>query len=923
MRRLLPFFSVLALPTLAEAYTPEEFFTLKVKPIFSEKCFACHGEKEDKIKGELNLMSREGFLAGGESRKDILVPGHPEKSSLLPIIKWEDPDCEMPEKENDRLTPEQIADVEYWIKKGAVWPSEEEQIKIREADQLSEETEDGIIVKTSGGTKDEWTYRRYKKSDLWAYLPLQKITKPEGHPVDHFVKAKLEKIGAIPAPKADPRTLLRRLSFTLTGLPPKPNEMARWLKTVEGDFEAGFEKIIDELLASPHYGERWAQHWLDVVRYADTAGFSNDFELSNAWRYRDYVIRSLNADKPYNQFVMEQLAGDEMNPNDPEMKVATGFLRMGPWEHTAMLAKEVSRQQYLDDVVDNVGQVFLANPMSCCKCHDHKFDPIPTRDYYRLYAAFSTTQPTEMAAEFLPEENRSAFPKNREHVVRLRDFAVSERDRLYKKREDAAREWYAKRNLPYKNLKARNKDPDGSKPARFEGLTTEDEGQLKVREQDAWIWNRRLERFQALAQSVHNGGFYVRPSKHLRPPNLKNPRQKAKHEKLPDDHILSGGSVHSPTEKVTPGVLSVMGIPTESGTAEDPYALPTGAEGRRLQLAKWMTHEKNSLTQRVIVNRIWKYHFGSGLAKNPNNFGGTGKKPTHPKLLDYLTGNFVKEGWSMKKLHKLILTSETWQQATSHPDKSILEQKDPNNELLAYFKPRRLTAEELRDSLLVFTGELNPELGGLPARPEINREVALSPRMIQFSLAPAYQPNRTPAERNRRSLYAYRIRGLVDPMMEVFNKPGADKSCEERDAPSVTPQVFTLLNSELITNRSLAMAIALEKHASDRDEQIRRAFHTVFTRQPSEEELKTLSGHYDKMLAYHREVKPEPVTYPKEIVRSLVEEFSGEPFQYIELLDIYHDYQPDPQAKDQTPETRALADITLILFNTNELIYVY
>ena len=923
MKQLLPYLFTAA---VAHAATDAEVqATLHALPIISEKCLSCHG-KEDKIKGELNLMTREGFLKGGETIDNLLVPGDPDKSFLMTTIKWEDEDYEMPPKSNDRLNEEQIAHIETWIKNGAVWPDDETQKRIREEDATQLVNSEGKwLVKTSGGMDDTWTYRRYSPENLWAFQPLThpKVKSTDVHPVDSFIQDKIKKAGFAHAPRADDRTLLRRLSYTLTGLPPEPTQLSTWLTRLEGDFQGEFSKIIDELLASPHYGERWAQHWLDVVRYADTAGFSNDFELSNAWRYRDYVIRSLNKDKPYNQFVMEQLAGDEMDPQNHEMKIATGFLRMGPWEHTAMLAGEVSRQQYLDDVVDNVGQVFLSQPMSCCKCHDHKFDPIPTRDYYRMYATFSTTQPAELHSDFLPDENRSDFKNNQEHVEALHAYAQAKLDKLNGKREAAAREWYEQRGLAYKNIWERDKDPDGTKPPRHAGLTIQEEGQLKVREQDVWIWNRRRERFKPLAQSVYNGGYRTRPSKYLRPPNPKDEGQMKAHNTLPEDFILGGGSVYSKKDAVTPGVLSALGIPTEHGSETDPYALPKSFEGRRLGFAKWVTHPENGLTTRSIVNRVWAYHFGRGIAGNPNNFGETGKKPTHPELLDYLANRFINEGWSLKNLHKLILTSHVWQQDIKHPDMEKLQTADPNNELLAYSKPRRLTAEELRDSLLTLTGELNPKVGGLPARPEINREVALGPRMIQFSLAPAYQPNKTPEERNRRSIYAYRIRGLVDPLMEVFNKPNADDSCEHRDAPNVTPQVFTLLNSEAITNRSLAMAKRLSEEASEADEQIKRAYHLAFTRQPTSMELETLSAHYQQMVSYHQGKIPNPVEFPTSITRSLVEEFSGEPFQYEELLDIYQNYTPDLQANQLSPEQRALADICLILFNTNELIYVY
>lgn len=931
--RLITFFSLSALFSgPATAATPEEVHaTLKALPVLQEKCLACHGNDDKngkpKIKGGLDMRTRAALLKGGESITDnLLIPGNASDSFLMTTIKWEDEDYEMPPKENDRLNPTQIEAIEKWINEGAVWPDEETQAAIREEDsKKAVDSEGKVLVNTSGGESDTWTYRRYDPADLWAFQKVEKpaVSNPDVHPIDSFIQDKLAEQGFERGPRADNRTLLRRLSYTLTGLPPEPAQFAAWLDRLDQNFQVGWDKIVEELLASPHYGERWAQHWLDVVRYADTAGFSNDFEMSNAWRFRDYVIRSFNEDKPYDQFVMEQLAGDEMKPGDPEMRVATGFLRMGPWEHTGMQEAVISRQMYLDDVVDNVGQAFLSQPMSCCKCHDHKFDPIPTKDYYRMYAAFSTTQPAEMEAAHLPEENTNGFAENKAHIDRLHAYAKEKLDVLNKKREDAARAWYKQRGLAYKNIHQRANDPDGTKPPRHAGLTEQEEGQLKVREQDVWIWNRRRERFKPLAQTVYNGGYRTRPSKHLRYPNLKDPKQKAAHESLGTTHIYGGGSVHSKKDEVTPGVLSAVGIPTTAATQDDPYKLPETADGRRLGLAKWIANENNPLTTRSIVNRVWNNHFGRGLAGNPNNFGATGKKPTHPELLDYLAARFVEDGWSFKKLHKLLLTSHVWMQGISHPEMEKLKLEDPNNALWAYNFPRRLSAEELRDSLLAYTGELNDELGGLPARPEINREVALSPRMIQFSLAPAYQPDRKPEQRNRRSIYAYRVRGLADPLMEVFNKPSSDISCELRDSPAVTPQVFTLLNSETITNRSVAMAQRLSDDAATPEEQIRRAYHLLFTRQPNSQELETLLEHHGKMTAYHEKVTPEKATFPKEIVRSLVEEFSGEPFQYKELLDIYHEYTPDPQASDLTPSQRALADVCLVLINTNEFMYVY
>ena len=390
----------------------------------------------------------------------------------------------------------------------------------------------------------------------------------------------------------------------------------------------------------------------------------------------------------------------------------------------------------------------------------------------------------------------------------------------------------------------------------------------------------------------------------------------------PETHILMGGSLEAPGEKVQPGVLSAIGLRVE-GAQGDPFVLPEDLTGRRLGLAKWIADARNPLTTRSIVNRVWQYHFGKPIAGTPNNFGVKGAKPTHPELLDWLTADFVEHGWTFKRLHKLIMMSQTYQMAAQHPQMAKLQNDDPDNDLFAYFPHRRLTAEEMRDAMLHITGELNPALGGLPIMPEMNLEVALQPRMIQFSLAPAIQPSRTPAERNRRSIYAYRVRGQADPFLEVFNQPNPNDSCDVRDSAAVSPQAFTMMNSDLMTDRSIAFALRLEREAKTPAAQIDRAFQLALGRTPSETERKRMTAYLSEMQTYHRGVQPEPVKYPTRITRSLVEEFSGQPFEYEEILPAFENYLPDKKPADVSAETRALADVCLALFNTHEFAYLY
>jgi len=890
----------------------EQHFTLKVLPLLKSKCLGCHGAVADDIKGDFDVRTREALLAGGESGEPGLILGDLDGSPLIQAVRWDG--LEMPPKENDRLTAEQVTVIERWVAAGAPWPNVKRQQQILAAERSVPENEDGVLVITSGGISDSWTYRRYDERDVWAFQPLRQGFKFDS--IDGFIDVRLSDANLSTAPQATPRELIRRVTFDLTGLPPTVNEIRRFLNEWNADSELAWSDLVDRLLASPQYGERWAQHWLDVVRYADTAGFSNDYERSNAWRYRDYVIRAFNEDKPYEEFVLQQLAGDEFRPEDPESMIATSFLRMGPWG-TAMIPQDEARQLYRDDVVHSIGQSFLSIPMRCCKCHDHKFDPLPTRDYYRFYAALSGTQPAEMPAEFLPEENTAGFQSGQKLVDRLYAFADGKRQALIDKQEAAAKEWYQRHDLPYKGVNARRKDPEDMKPPRHVGLSEMEKGRLKVREQDVWIWERRKERYQPLVQSVFNGPDQNQNGRKLRKPGKMNANWK------PTSSIFTGGDQQAVGPMVAPGVLSACGVAAQDGTDQDPFAIGEKVEGRRLALAKWIADKKNPLSTRSFVNRIWQHHFGTGIVGTANNFGAKGDQPSHPELLDWLAQQFLMNGGRSKPLHRLIVMSKAYRRSSAHPEPSLLSTVDPTGKLLASFRPRRLTAEELRDAILLVTGELNPEMGGVPIMPEINLEVALEPRMIQFSIAPAYQPSRTPGERNRRSVYSYRVRGQADPFMEVMNLPNPNESCEARDVAAVSPQAFTLMNSDVMTDRSIAFAQRLLAQHKDTKQQVKNAFQLAHGRDPDTRELQSLVTYVQEMVVYHRKHKPEPKVYPTSVTRSLVEEFTGETFDFDEILPVFEDYVPDAKSAAVSAETRALADLGMLLFNSNEFVYVY
>ena len=633
------------------------------------------------------------------------------------------------------------------------------------------------------------------------------------------------------------------------------------------------------------------------------------------------MIRSFNNDKPYDQFVREQLAGDEIDPHDPEMLVAAGFLRMGPWELTGMEVAKVARQRFLDDVTDAVGQIFLATPMQCARCHDHKFDPIPTKDYYRMQAAFATTQPVERKADFLPEENPTNFEEKKYLLKRNKRFSNILKE-LRAKEEAAARKWYAERGLEYiaRNEGLKKKLPEERLAPKKVGFSVEDYGMERISRKGQERIRWQLDRYEPVAFSVYSGRTPKRSSVY-RP--IRMPEDRINKGELEQTSILSGGDPFSPIKPVTPGVLSML--PGSNDTVEEtPFNdVPDSIEGRRLALANWIASEHNPLAARTIVNRAWAWHFGQGVAGNPNNFGATGKKPSHPELLDWLAAKFIEDGRSFKRFHRLVMTSDAYQRASAHPDRETLATKDPNGTSYAVFQPRRLTAEEFRDSMLTVSGELNREMGGAPIRPEMNLEAGLQPRMVMGTFAEAWQPSPLPAQRHRRSIYTLQIRGLRDPFMEVFNAPSPDAPCETRDASTVTPQVFSLFNGQASYDRALAFAIRVLEESKGDAASVQRAFQLAFGRAASEREADVALSHWRKMTKRHEGLEFAEPEYPREVVRDAVEENTGERFQFVEQLEFYDDFVPDTKPHEVDARTRAFADVCLVLFNANEFAYVY
>lgn len=913
----------------------ELLFVRRIQPLFSEKCLACHGGDTEDIKGGFEIRTQAALLKGGDSGEAAVVVGMPEKSPLYLVVTRQADDWPaMPPKDSEKLTDEQMEWVRQWIVGGAPWPDEARTRKIQESHADKWSAEDGIAVKTADGLSPEWTNRKYKPEGLWAYQALNKPMPPnsEVNPIDAFIAARMP-AGLQPAPAADRVTLIRRATFDLIGLPPKPEEVEAFVKDSMADAEA-FAKVVDRLLESPHYGERMAQHWLDVTRYADSSGFSNDFERGNAWRYRDYVVRSFNEDKRYDQFVREQIAGDELDPSDPEMLVAVGFLRMGPWELTGMEVAKIARQRFLDDVTNSVGETFLAQSLQCARCHDHKFDPVPTRDYYSLQAVFATTQITERPAPFLPVENTNGFEEKKFLELSRADHLAT-LQMLDEKSIKAAEAWYDEKKLdPAKwnaavdqarqstqrtlfsqarNILLRKGVPEDQFPPRMLGWMPEEIGLERIARKGLERLGWEFDRFEPVALSIYDGRT-PQVTSVVAPFRLPANRMKA--GELEETCVLTGGDPFGSGDKVKPGVLSVLG-------AAQKTPIPDAIEGRRKAFADWVASAENPLTTRAIANRIWLWHFDRPIAGNPNNFGSTGRKPTHPELLDWLAATFVEQGWSFRAMHRLIMTSEAYRRSTQHPDRKLLADADPTGMSYAVFKPRRLTAEELRDAMLAATGELNPTLGGIPNRPEINLEAALQPRQVMGTFAAAWTPNPLPQQRHRRSLYALKIRGLPDPLLEVFNAPTSDFSCERREASTVTPQVFSLFNGQNTHSRALALANrAMQERKSD-EQVLVRCFELAFSRQPNAEELQTCLAHWRDIELLLGDSQPISWKPPSEVRRDAVEENTGEKFSFNEKLYAFAEFVPDLQPADVSAHIRALADVCLAFFNSNEFAYVY
>jgi mono/diheme cytochrome c family protein len=781
VRRLLVAAAICLAPAAVRAAAPQfpagqiEFFESKVRPVLAGTCQKCHGRLNHK--GGLRLDSRDAALKGGDSGAAV-VPGQPGASPMIEAINYRG--LEMPP--TGKLKPREIEALVEWVKMGAPWPKEE-------AKSASPPRGDFTITEED---------RRY-----WAYQPIGHPQPPPVRtkswatdPIDGFILAQLEAKGLAPNPPAEPRVLIRRAYFDVIGLPPTPEQVEAF---VADPSEPAYERLIDQLLSRKEYGERWGRHWLDVARFAQTNGYERDAEKPESWRYRDYVINALNADKPYDRFITEQLAGDELDEPTPESIIATGFYRLGIFDDEPDNQAAAAWDE-IDEMVRTTGEAFLGLTLGCARCHNHMFDPIPQEDYYRFAAFFRNVEPygkalsrthlgTNDAGIFTPVATNAEFAAWQSRRAELSPRIAKVRAKLAK--------------LPKKGE---------SRPER-QRLTSE------------------LARLKQSQDSVLERALSVRE---CGPP-------------LRETRVLIRGNVATPGKRVEPRFLAILGgkapkaIPVSFTGSTDGHSLkPMLAEyglqptmGLRRELAKWIADKDNPLTARVMVNRLWQEYFGRGIVRSTDNFGRAGIPPTHPELLAWLARDLVDGGWRIKRMHKRILLSNTYRMSSAATNPKARE-IDADNDLFWRQNLRRLDAEALRDSMLAVSGRLNPTAGGRGIFPPLSRDVLATQSRPGLGWGTS-----SVEEQSRRSVYIYLKRTLMVPFLETFDYTNTAESVGTRPITTVAPQALLLLNSEFADSQSRYLAERIRHETGDvASKQIERLFRLALGRLPTASEAK-------------------------------------------------------------------------------------
>ena len=906
-----------ALIVPANASPPEtaeeqiEFFEKNVRPLLAKNCWACHNP--DLKTAELDLTTAAGFTAGAQSGA-LISKENPAESRLLQVIGYE---ARLKMPPTGKLSEEEIQTLARWVGMGAPWPNAEPSPPLRPS-------KNGKVF-----TEEE--------KNFWAFRPVQAYEPPQVNnekwvrsPVDRFILKKLEAKGLKPAPPAGKETLLRRATYDLTGLPPTEKEIADFLADRS---PKAFEKVVDRLLASARYGERWGRHWLDVARYADSTGNDEDHRYPFSWRYRDYVIESFNRDIPYDQFVREQIAGDLLPPENPEEVnrrgiIATGFLALGQ-KAVAQQDKKKMLYDIYDDQLDAVSKAFLGVTLACARCHDHKFDPFLTKDYYALIGIFASTKnfsnseshvaklhfsPLAPKKEFdrylahreilyekagqidriVEEETERA---DKEHIPRTADYMPAAR-RVYEGeasldaiardaglKEETLRRWveYLKPNgeaRPHlEKWFAASADRQRAAAETYREQLLERAAEWR---KSLASWRKRQrEKLKGLLsmpgkgkpkfkkekdpffyEVYFNGGplawpedeperLFSEPSRarlhtlnreflHLKETSPATPEMAcavAEGEPVVQRLFIRGdhGNPGEPVPKRFPLILA----------GDDPPLFQEGS-GRR-ELAEWLTRPDNPLTARVMVNRIWQGHFGEGLVRTPNNFGRMGERPTHPKLLDYLAKRFVEDGWSVKKMHRLLMLSSAYRMSSRAVPRQL--DLDQINRLLSRFNPRRLDVEEIRDGLLAMDGSLDFTLGGTLVTFRTYTDSENSNERLSLD----------PETNNRRMVYLPLRRANLPPLLNMFDFGDATTSLGKRSPTNVAPQALFMMNSRFVAERSQKLAETLLADDSLRDQdRIRRVYLQVLNRRPNAGEIQAGLGYLENF----RKRFPESIEKP-------------------------------------------------------------
>ena len=868
------------LPTRADdAVTPAaaEFFESRIRPVLVENCYKCHSAESEKIKGGLRVDSRAALLKGGDTGPAI-TPGDPARSLLIEAIKYNNEDVQMPPKK--KLSDRQIADIEEWVKIGAPWPA-----------TAAPAAGAGAAVKEAFDLKA-------RAQRHWAWRPVQppsppavKNTAQVTSPIDAFILAQLEKRGLQPAAPADKRTLIRRVTYDLIGLPPTPEEVAAFLADQSPD---AYRTVVERLLASPHYGERWGRHWLDLVRFAETGGHEFDFEIPLAWRYRDYVVRAFNADLPYNQFVTEHIAGDLLkdprrHPTEKfnESVIATGFWFLHESLHSPVDVREDEALR-VDNQIDVFSKTFSALTVSCARCHDHKFDAISTKDYYALAGYLQSSRQDEA---FIDDPQRDAQALKKLKAARTEeDTQVASVVAAHADANQNVFETFSNYDHWFRTGHAFGDRPihslahSGRLSTKLQGTLRSQTFEIKtdkiayrIAGKGAKV-NLIIDGFQRIRDPIYGGLTFTINSPDKLTWHIQNVAPWKGHrayiefldygdEWVAIDEILFCDDKEATRSRPEPPALPTLkpldiekDLPTPNraiaiadGTGEDERIFirgnhktlgspaprqfleaicgdnqPAPSQGSgRLDLAARLTDASNPLTARVMVNRIWKHHFGEGIVRSVDDFGVMGQPPSHPELLDYLATEFIRRGWSIKQMHRMMVLSSTYQMSSTPSPQA--QQSDPQNRLLSHMPVRRLEAEAIRDALLVVSGRLDRTMGG----------PGVLPHLTPFMNGRGKPSTSGPADGNgRRSLYINVRRNFLTPMLTVFDYPVPFTTVGRRNVSHVPAQALLMMNNPIVAEQARLWSARILKAESAPEARITRMYEEAFSRPPTSDELK-------------------------------------------------------------------------------------